>query len=71
MTQKQIILKLLSDEPQRQFYSYELAKASTKYGWLGLSGDRRARLEGGIEAYEEVNKKLDEAVAATDPAKTQ
>lgn len=43
MTQHDIIKKLLSDEPERKFYSYELAKASTKYGWLGLSGDRRAR----------------------------
>jgi uncharacterized protein (DUF488 family) len=43
MTQRKIILSLLADEPTRKFFSYELAKASTKYGWLGLSGDRRAR----------------------------
>ncbi len=43
MTQKAIILKLLTDEPERKFYSYELIKANTKYGWLGTSGDRRAR----------------------------
>lgn len=43
MTQKAIILKLLADEPERKFYSYELIKVSTKYGWLGTSGDRRAR----------------------------
>jgi len=42
-SQKQIIMKLLAEQPERKFYSYELAKANTKYGWLGLSGDRRAR----------------------------
>lgn len=43
MTQKDIIKKLLSDEPERKFYSYELIKTNTKYGWLGISADRRAR----------------------------
>lgn len=40
MTYKQIILQLLEDESKRRFKSYELLKASTKYGWLGTSGDR-------------------------------
>jgi len=43
MTQKKIIEKLLTDNPERKFYSYELIKVNTKYGWLGTSGDRRAR----------------------------
>jgi hypothetical protein len=43
MTQKNIILKLLASQPDKKFFSYELMKASTPFGWLGSSGDRRAR----------------------------
>lgn len=43
MTQSQIIKSILKDEPNKWFPSYELVKATTKYGWLGTSGDRRAR----------------------------
>lgn len=43
MTQSKIILKLLENQPNKWFYSYELVKVSTKYGYIGLAGDRRAR----------------------------
>lgn len=43
LTQKEIILKLLRENPDSWFPSYSLLKASTKYGWLGSQGDRRAR----------------------------
>lgn len=42
MTQQQIILKLL-EESNEWTPSYDLVKRSTKYGWIGTSGDRRAR----------------------------
>lgn len=56
LTQKQIILSLLRDEPNKWFWSYDLQKISTKYGWLGTSGDRRARElreEGRLESISE------------------
>lgn len=51
MTQRQIILKLLREDP-KWFYSYELIKVATKHGWLGTSADRVCRKlveEGHIE----------------------
>jgi hypothetical protein len=42
MTQKQIILKILK-ENNDWVPSYDLVKRATKYGWIGTSGDRRAR----------------------------
>lgn len=43
MSQKEIILKLLEENPLTWFMSYELIKTNTKYGWLGTSADRVAR----------------------------
>lgn len=43
LTQREIILALLRSQPSRYFFSYELLKAETPYGWLGSQGDRRAR----------------------------
>ena len=42
-TQKEIICKLLSEDPHKWWFTYELQKVNTKYGWLGTQGDRRAR----------------------------
>lgn len=42
LSQSQIIVKLLESEP-REFYSYELVKVWTKWGYLGLAADRRCR----------------------------
>lgn len=43
ITQRQIILNLLQENPEKWFNSYELLKANTVYGFLGSQGDRRAR----------------------------
>ena len=43
LSQKEIIRKLLRDDPEKWWFSYDLQKIGTKYGWLGTSGDRRAR----------------------------
>lgn len=43
LTQRQIILKTLQNEPNRKFFSYELRSRQTPFGWLGHQGDRRAR----------------------------
>lgn len=42
MTQQAIILKTLQDVND-WVPSYRLVKIDTEYGWLGTSGDRRAR----------------------------
>lgn len=42
MTQSQIVLKIL-EEANDWVVSYELSKVSTKWGWVGPTGDRRAR----------------------------
>lgn len=41
MTQSAIVKKLL-EEKNDWMYSYEFVCKSTKYGWLGTQGDRRA-----------------------------
>lgn len=43
MSQKETLLKVLYDDPNKWWYSYDLIKANTKYGWLGTSADRVAR----------------------------
>lgn len=43
MTYSQIILNLLRDAPKNWFYSHQLGKVNTKWGWIGSSGERRAR----------------------------
>ena len=56
MTQRKIILRLLEENPDKWFLSYELLKVSTKFGWIGSQGDRRARelaSEGLIEVRHE------------------
>lgn len=40
---KAVILNLLDDEPTRWFYSYDLEKVNTKYGFIGLRGTRDCR----------------------------
>ena len=42
-TQKSILLKVLRGEPDKWFFSYELIKDATKFGWLGTSIDGQAR----------------------------
>ena len=42
-TQKEIIIKMLQEQPNRKFFSYELTKIATRHGYIGSSGDRRAR----------------------------
>lgn len=42
MTQRQIVLKVL-EESHDWVPSYDLVKRSTVWGWIGTSGDRRAR----------------------------
>lgn len=42
-SQKEIILNLLKESPGNWFPSYSLLKASTRWGWIGSQGDRRAR----------------------------
>ena len=56
MTYKNTILKLLKSNPDRYFFSYELIKVNTPYGWLGISGDRIARelhTDGRLEKVED------------------
>lgn len=43
LSQTEIILALLRDSAGEWFLSYQLCKADTKYGRLGLQGPRRAR----------------------------
>ncbi len=43
LTDRQIILKLISDEPYRKFKTHELMMKETRYGWIGTSGNVRAR----------------------------
>lgn len=43
LTQQEIILKHLGECPENWFYSYQLIKVNTKYGWLGSGVDRQAR----------------------------
>lgn len=43
LTQSQIILKLLESKYPDYVYSYDLTKVNTKWGYLGLQGNRRAR----------------------------
>lgn len=38
-----IILKVLADEPNRKFATWELMMKQTRYGWIGSSGEVRAR----------------------------
>ena len=42
MTYQAIILKLLRETPENWFYSHQLGKVNTKWGWIGSSGERRA-----------------------------
>lgn len=42
-SQKEIILKLLKEDPNRKWLTYELQKSQTKYGWLGTQADKRCR----------------------------
>ncbi len=42
LTQAEIILRVLRDNPSKWFQSWELIKVNTPYGWLGLA-DRQAR----------------------------
>ena len=43
MTYREIILKLLRDNPDVWFQSHHLQQRDTEWGWLGSSGSRRAR----------------------------
>lgn len=43
LSQKEIVRKLLRNEPDKWFYTYDLQKVNTEYGWLGTQADRRAR----------------------------
>lgn len=43
MTQKAILTKLFEDNPDKKFFTYEMQKVETKYGWLGSQADRIAR----------------------------
>lgn len=43
LSYKQIILKTLEAEPTRYFYSYELEKVNTPFGWIGIRGSRDCR----------------------------
>jgi hypothetical protein len=42
-TQKEIIVKLMRSQPERKFFTYEMVKVNTEFGWLGSQGDRRMR----------------------------
>lgn len=43
LTQREIILKTLRNDPTRWFFSYELRGRQSPFGWIGHQGDRRAR----------------------------
>lgn len=43
VSQKDIIIKLLSEDPSRKWFTYDLQKTQTKYGWLGTQADKRCR----------------------------
>lgn len=43
ITQRQIILNLLRSHPHEWFFSYDLMKVETPWGFIGSQGDRRAR----------------------------
>lgn len=43
MTTSKIILKVLEAEPNKWFKSFELNQQSTRFGWIGSAGSRRAR----------------------------
>ena len=43
LTQSNIIKKMLQDNPDKWFFSHELVKVNTKWGWLGTASSRRAR----------------------------
>lgn len=43
ITQRNIILNVLRDNPEKWFNSYDFIKVNTKYGWLGSQADRRCR----------------------------
>lgn len=43
LTQSQLIVKFLESRYPDYVYGYELVKVNTPKGWIGSSGDRRAR----------------------------
>ena len=42
-SQKEIIIAYMREQPERKFFTYELQKVNTSYGWLGSQSDRRMR----------------------------
>lgn len=43
ISQKEIILKHFQKHPNEKFMSYDLIQKNFDNGWVGISGDRRAR----------------------------
>lgn len=48
----------MQEQPERKFFTYELQKINTPYGWLGSQSDRRMRelFEEGILSKEKFGR---------------